>query len=509
MTFLFSSTPYADNSGDAFVTASIAEPSSLIPLFASDSASAQVSRLIFNGLVKYDKDLNLTGDLAERWEVEEGGFLITFHLRKNVHWQDGQPFTSADVAFTFEKLKDPSTPTPYGGDFEKVESLETPDAYTVRVRYREPFSPGLSSWSMGILPKHLPLRSRAPVGTGPYILKKWVSGEYLELHANKDYFEGEPSIARTVYRVIPDEATAFLELQAENIDFLGLSPVQFKRQTDTPFFKSTYVKHSFPAFSYGYIGYNFENPFFSDRRVRKALGLAIHKKEIIDVVLLGRGKVATGPFLPGTSAFNPAVEPSPFDPVQARALLEEAGWRDTDHDGFLDKEGKRFSFTLLTNVGNNERKMACEIIQRRWRDVGIDVRIQVLEWSTLLKEFIDKRRFEAVLLGWQLSPDPDLYAIFHSRKTKPGEFNFVSYKNAEVDRLIEEGRQIFPEEDRAKVYHRLHEILSDEEPYTFLFVPEALFAIHKRFQGVEPGVAGIGHNFIRWHVHEDQKKYKV
>lgn len=503
--------------GDAFVTAAIAEPANLIPFFASDSASAHISRLIFNGLVKYDKNLKLAGDLADDWEVKEGGRVIVFHLRKGVAWQDGAPFTAEDVAFTFEKLTDTRLPTPYGSDFEKVKTLKVIDPYTVEVVYREPFSPGLASWSMGIVPKHLLENenllstrfSRQPVGTGPYILKKWKTGERLELAANPHYFEGRPWIDRYVYRINPDESTTFLELETENLDSVGLTPLQYRRQTDNPFFKKNYVKFRLPSFSYTYLGYNLQNPLFADKRVRKALGLAVNKREIIDVALLGLGRVATGPFLPESWAYNPAVRESAFDPAAARKLLTEAGWADTDGDGVLDKGGQKFSFTVLTNQGNEERRMVCEMIQKRLRDIGIRMQIRVVEWGTFLKEFIDKKRFEAVLLAWQLSYDPDIYDIFHSSKTHPGEFNFVTYRNDEADRLLEEGRRLFPEEERARVYQRLHEILSDDEPYTFLYVPEALPVVHRRFRGVESAPIGVGHNFIHWFVPANEQKYKA
>lgn len=503
--------------GDRIITALIAEPSNLLPLFAGDSASADVSRLIFNGLVKYDKDLRLVGDLASSWEVKDNGLTLLFHLRKDVLWQDGQPFTAEDVEFTYQRLTDPGLPTPYGGDFEKVKFLTVKDPYTVEIVYKEPFSPGLASWSMGVIPKHLLKNenllatefSRHPIGTGPYVLKRWRTGDQLALEANPRYFEGRPWIDRTLYRIIPDHATMFLELETENLDIAGLTPLQFKKQTDTPFFQDKYRKFRTPSFGYVYVGYNFQSPLFSDLRVRKAMGLAIHKKEIIDVTLLGLGRVATGPFLPDSWAYNSQVKKSAFDPAEARKLLAGAGWADTDGDGILDKEGRQFSFTILTNQGSDARRMACEMIQKRLKDIGIEMKIQLVEWGTFLKEFIGSKRFEAVLLGWQLSRDPDIYDIFHSTRTGAGQFNFVSYKNKEVDQLLEEARRLFQEESRAGVYHRIHEIISQEEPYTFLYVPDALPIVHRRIRGVEAAPAGIGHNFIHWYVPRDEQKYKA
>ena len=502
--------------GDAFVAALSAEPVNVIPFLASDSASASISGLIFNGLVKYDKNLNLIGDLAESWDVLLGGERIIFHLRHGVLWHDGEPFLADDVVFTYQKIVDPATATPYAGAFEKVESVTAIDPYTVQVNYKEPFSPGLASWGMGIVPKHMleneNIRksnfSRAPVGTGPYLLKKWKSGTQIELTANPAYYEGKPHISRYVCRIIPENATQFLELQGGNLDAMDLSPLQFEKQTDSKKFKQKFEKYVFPSFGYTYLAYNLKDPLFSDVRVRNAIGLLIRKDEIVRVVLKGMGQVATGPFLPGSWAYNSDVKPSAFDPVKAKQLLEDAGWSDHDGDGFLDKDGKRFSFTLLTNQGNDERKMAAEMIQARLGEAGIDMKIQIVEWGTFLKEFIGPRRFQAGILGWSVSRDPDVFDLFHSSKTNPGEFNFTGFSNLQADILLMQGRRIFDTLGRANVYRELHAVLAKEEPYTFLYVPDSLMTVDKRFQGVELSPAGIGHNFIHWHVPESQQKYR-
>ncbi len=154
--FIFSfSWGYCEDYGDAIISASIADARNLLPMLASDSASSEISSMIFNGLVKYDKDINLVGDLAQSWEVLEGGMVIIFHLKKNVRWQDGVSFTAADVEFTYRKMIDPAVRTPYGGDFERVKSLEILDDYTIKITYKEPFVPGLASWGMSIIPKHI------------------------------------------------------------------------------------------------------------------------------------------------------------------------------------------------------------------------------------------------------------------------------------------------------------------------------------------------------------------
>lgn len=501
--------------GDAIVSGSIGEPRTLVPILASDSASGAICGLVFNGLVKYDKDLNLVGDLAGGWEVSENGLDITFYLRKNVRWHDGEAFTAKDVEFTYRSLIDPDVRTPYSGDFEMVEGFEVVDDYTLKIIYKEPFSPGLSSWGMNIMPRHLlegedlnnTVFARQPIGTGPYKFKSWKTGEKVELLSNHDYFEGRPCIDRYIYRIIPDQATLFLELRSEGVDYVSLTPLQFERQTQSRFFRENFQKFRFPSFGYTYMGYNLNDFRFQDLRVRQAINYAVDKDEIIRGVMLGLGRAATGPFLPESWAYNREVRETKYDPQKAKALLKEAGWQDLDADGILEKAGAKFSFTIITNQGNEQRRMTLEIMQRRLKEVGIEVRIKVIEWSAFVSEFIDKRRFDAVLLGWGLSLDPDMYDIWHSSKTGEGEFNFVGYSNSEVDRLLVEGRRTFDQEERARAYHRIHEILYEEQPYLFLYVPDALPIVHSRFKGIEKGAAGIGHNFIKWHVPSAEQKY--
>ncbi|MBM3254434.1 MAG: peptide-binding protein, partial [Candidatus Omnitrophica bacterium] len=329
--------------GDAIVVGSIGDARTLIPILASDSSSSEICSLIYNGLVKYDRDLNIVGDLAERWEIRENGLLIIFHLRKNVRWHDGAPFSARDVEFTFKKLIDPNVRTPYSGDFLMVKELKVIDDYTVSVRYKEPFSPGLASWGMPIMPRHLLENenlnktkfARASIGTGPYIFKSWKTAEKIELVSNSDYFEGRPYIDKYIYRIIPDQATLFLELRALNVDFSGLTPLQFIRQTETNFFRKNFRKYKYPSFGFTYLGFNLKNKLFQDINVRQAINYAIDKNEIINGVLLGQGRQITWPFVPESWAYNKEVKPAAYNPEFSKRLLNEAGWQDTNGDGWL------------------------------------------------------------------------------------------------------------------------------------------------------------------------------
>ncbi len=503
--------------GDIMVDGSTGDASNLIPILSSDSASHDIAGMIFNGLVKYDKDMKVVGDLAESWDISEDGLVITFHLRRGVRWHDGNPFTAADVLFTYRLTIDPRTPTAYAGDFLRVKSVTVIDPYTVRVTYGEPFAPALTSWGASILPRHLlegeditrtPF-SRNPIGTGPYMFKEWKTGQKIVLVSNPDYFEGRPYIDGYVMRIIPDMATMFLELRAKGIDRMGLTPLQYTRQTDNNLFDRNFNKYRYLSFSYAYLGYNLENPLFSDKRVRQAISYAIDKQEIVKGVLLGLGQETTGPFKPGTWPYNPDVKKYSYDPRRAKELLAEAGWEDHDGDGVLDREGSPFVFEIITNQGNEVREKCAEIIQRRLADIGIRVKIRIIEWAAFINEFINKKRFDATILGWTITLDPDLYDVWHSSKTDPGELNFISFKNMEVDDLLERGRGTFDRSERKRCYDRIQEILADEQPYTFLYVPDALPIISNRFHGIKPAPIGIGYNFIKWYVPESEQRYVI
>ncbi|WP_020675649.1 peptide-binding protein [Geopsychrobacter electrodiphilus] len=501
--------------GDTFIEGSIGDASTLLPILASDSASSEINGLVYNGLVRYDGNLQVVGDLAESWEISTDNLTITFHLRHGVKWHDGAPFTSADVLYTYQLYVDPETPTAYAESYRQVKKAETPDDFTFRVTYEQPYAPALMSWGMSVLPKHLlegkkiteSTLARHPVGTGPYHFVEWQGGEKIVLEANRDYFEGSPYIKRFVFRIIPDTSTQFLELQTGGLDFMSLSPLQYDRQTDTPAFQRLFNKYRYLSFGYTYLGYNLKRPMFQDRRVRQALAYAIDKQEIIDGVLLGYGKAATGPYKADAWVYNPNVKRYPYNPEKARQLLAEAGWVDSDGDGILDKQGAAFSFTIVTNQGNDLRSKAGEIIQRRFKEVGVDVKLRVIEWATFLKEFINPGNFDATILGWSGSPEPDQYEIWHSSKTGPRELNFIGYKNPEVDALLEKGRRIFDQAKRKQVYDRFQEILAEDQPYTFLFVPEALPAVARRFHGIKPTAAGIRYNFNKWYVPKGRQKF--
>jgi peptide/nickel transport system substrate-binding protein len=499
--------------GDTLIDSMLGNISGLIPNITSDNYSHEIGSLLYNGLVTYDRDLNLVGDLAESWTISPDCRRLSFRLRPGVTWHDGRPFTAADVVFTQQAMAHPKTPSAYKEDFQAIASIEAVDPLTVDVHYRTSYAKALQSWAMPMLPRHLleswvhegklrespEFRSR-PVGTGPYRFGEWKPGEKVVLVANPTYFEGRPYLGRVVYRVIPGQATQFLELKAKGIDAMSLTALQYSRQTDYPAFRKAFNKFKYASNGYTYFGLNFKDERFADRRVRHAFAHAINKRELIDHVILGLGVAATGPFKPGTWAFNPNVPTFAYDPARARALLAEAGWTEKNSEGILVRNGKPFTFELLTNQGNDERKKIAEIIQQRLADVGVKAEIQIIDWASFIKEFVKPRKFEALVLGLGSGTDPDQYVIWHSSQAGPDQMNRTGYANPEVDALLEKGRASCHQEQRIQYYHRIQEILAEDVPMLFLYVRDALPVVSSRVRGLDPGPAGITHNFHEWFV---------
>lgn len=506
--------------GDRLISASIGDATNLIPMIAGDASSHAIAGQMYLSLLKYDRDLNLVGQLAESWEVSEDNLSITFTLKPNLRWTDSVPLTSADCAFTLKLIQDNHTQSPYKADYIKVVSFETPDPSTFVVHYKQPYSPALSSWgSLAILPKHIFAQedimntslSRQPKATvGPYVLADWQPQQSILLRANSDYYDGPVWITERLTRIIPDTATQFLELSAGNLDSMSLTPTQYKRLFPIkPFLINNYQRYQYLDFGYTYLGFNLKRKPFDDVRVREAIAYAIDRQELIDGVLLGLGEVISTPYKPATYWVNENIKPRPHSIEKARKLLISSGWKDSDGDGIFDRAGKPLSFTILTNNGNKQRADSATIIQQRLKQAGIEVKIRLVEWSAFIENFINKRNFEAVILGWSLSPEPDQYSIWHSSQTGEREFNFLSYANAKVDKALVEASRVFDKAERKKYYDIVQEEIYRDVPLVFLYAPYSSPAIHKRIHAIKPAPAGIGYNSEHWFVPENEQKYQL
>jgi len=507
-------------SGDRLVSASIGDASNLIPMIAGDASSHAIAGQLYLSLLKYDKNLNLAGQLAKSWDISDDNRTVTFHLRSGLSWTDGKVFTSEDCAFTLQLIQDEHTQSAYKADYILVSSFETPDPLTFIVHYKEPFSPALSSWSsLAILPKHIfkdvdimnTELSRHPKATiGPYQLSSWQSQQSILMRANPDYFDGPVWVTERLTRIIPDKATQFLELTTEKLDSVDLSPIQYSRLFDSkPVLKNNFNRFKYIDFVYTYLGFNLKREPFNDLRVREAIAYAIDRQEILDGVQLGLGETIASPYKPGTFWVNQKLKPRLYDPQKAKTILAKAGWSDSDGDGVLDKNNKQLAFTILTNNGNKQRADAATIMQHRLKKIGIDVTIRLVEWSAFIENFINNRNFDAVILGWSLSPDPDQFTIWHSSQTGARQFNFLSYNNAKVDAALDSARRTFDRQQRKIEYDIMQQEIYNDVPMVFLFSPYALPVMHKRFYGIKPAPAGIGHNSEHWYVPAELQKYNT
>jgi ABC-type transport system substrate-binding protein len=433
--------------------------------------------------------------------------VIVFNLRRGVRFHDGHAFTAQDVQFTYEAIMNPKNLSPRTSDFEPIKNIEILDPHTVRVIYKRLYSPAITAWTIGILPEHL-LNDRAleremtirglsesaraafgmrdstfnrhPIGTGPFRFVEWRSDEFIHLQRNDDHWEGPPEYKEIYVRIIPDLLTQEMEFRTGAIDYYGALPHQVARYKQD----DTYQSFSSLGFGYSYIGYNNRHPLFADKRVRRALGMAINVDEIITYLLYGEGERVTGPYPKNTEWYDQTIAPLPYDPEGARRLLAEVGWT-PNAQGWLEKDGKIFEFNLITNSGNPLRKNIMTIVQNSWKKIGVKCNTQYFEWAVFLQDFINTGSFDATVLGWSMGIDPDLYQIFHSSQAGPQQLNFVGYNNPVADDLIVRIRQEYDRDRQRELAHQLHRIIAEDQPYTFLYAALSTRVLDKKIVIVE------------------------
>ena len=510
---------YSTEKGGILVNAMIGEPSNLIAMIAGDSASSTIAGNIFNSLIKYDEKLNHAPELAKKWVISPDQKTITFTLKDNLVWADGTPLTSEDVLFTWHLVTDRNTRTPYASDYLLVKKASAPDKNTFEVTYEETYAPAIDTWaSLHILPKHLlkdedinnTYFSRKPTGSSYYQLNKWVSGQQVSLKSNTNSSQGLPQIEQLISRIIPDTSSQFLELTADNIDLMSINPIQYQRVF--PARKDMLEKinlYKELGNGYTYLGFNLKKAPFDDVNVRQAINYAIDKDEVIKGVLLGLGEPIASPYKPGTRWNNPNLQPYPYSPKKALDLLRKAGY-EKNEDGYFEKNGKVLAFEILTNQ-NKQREMTAVLVQRRLKEIGIEVPIRVLEWASFINQYIRTGDFNAVVLGWSLSLDPDQFNIWHSSQQGPGQFNFIGYENSQVDKLLELGRKELDANKREKIYHQFSEHLLNDSPIVYLYAGYGLSAVNKRVQGIKnpSPPAGIYHNSYEWFIPNELRRNEM
>lgn len=476
--------------------ATSSNPSRLNPLLATDSSSSEIAGFLFNGLVKYDKNSKkIIGDLADKFYFLNDTTLI-FELKQGVKWHDGKEFSAKDVLFTYQTLMSDNVVSPYSAGFRFVKSVQILSPYTIQVKYKKAYFKALETWMMGILPEHIlknekNLMSAAfnthPIGTGAYKLQQLEYSKNIILVAFDDYFEGRPKIDRITFHVIGDATTRFMMLKAGQIDIGSVEPMAYERQLKKDFFQKFNIYEKI-TLSYTYLGFNLRLAKFQNPNVREALSLAINRQELIDILFFKHAKVCSGPFLPGSAAFNKNVKVPEQNLEKAKALLKKAGY-DKKHP---------FRFEIVTSNSSPLRPYAAQILQHQLKLAGVEVSIRVMEWQAFLNMVVFPHKFDAVLLGWGLSPTPDPYLFWHTDSDKQGGFNLVGYNNPKIDKMIEESQSLIDREKLAKIWREMFQIITDDNPYLFLYIPNSITAVNKKIKNIEPSETGIWHNYIQW-----------
>jgi peptide/nickel transport system substrate-binding protein len=476
--------------------------------------------MLFMSLVRYDEELQVAPYLARSWELSGDGSSVTFHLRPDVRWHDGAPVTAEDVLFTYRTALLDEVAYPQRAYFRMVRGAAALDSLTVRFDFVQPHAEPLdpfTQWS--VMPRHVlgevppaglanaPF-NRAPVGSGPFRFESWEPNQSIVFVANEDFpaeLGGRPYVDRVVFRIIPEQTTLLTELRSGTVDLIrGVPPQEAAAVDADPQLEVVdYADRSF-----AYLAWNARDPLFADSKVRQALSLAIDRDQIVEALLYGYGKTAVSYVLPEVApwAVDPELAPLPYAPDSARALLAGAGWKDSDGDGVLDREGRPFRFLLKTNKGNDLREDIAVIVQSDLRKVGVEAVPQLVEWTVFLNE-INSKDFEAYLSSWvydSFKLDPS--DVFHSRSID-GKYNRSSYSNAAADSLMDLALAAVDRDEARPLWHRFQRIVRDEAPYTFLFYDRERMGVNVRLKGAVMDARGYLVNAPRWWVPEAERQF--
>ncbi len=498
--------------GGTVVYGSAADAKSLNPFLQTDVNSRIVSNLIFESLVTADAKTGAPKPLlAQSWTISDDGLTYTFKMRAGVKWQDGAPVTSEDAKFTYETILQPNTKTVRKSLYDQVTKFSTPDTNTLVVELKESFCPFLiSGMSMPIVPKHILEKSTdintdefntdKPVGTGPFIFKEWARDDHITLVANKDYWGSPPNVDSFIYKVVKDVNVIATQLKTGELD-IGEFTSQPQLVSELQSTSGLNV-YEYSALEYTFLGYNIARPFFQNKKVRQALTMGLNRDKLLETILSNKGEPMYSHIPRISWAYDSDLPKFPYDPNKAKQLLEEAGYT-KGSDGLLkDKDGKQIKLNIYTSSGNKVREGVATVAKEQFKELGIDVTIQLEQFSALVDRMNKSRDFDMVVIGWSLGPDPDSKSVWHSSQRGEGGLNVINYVNPEVDQLLDQGRTL-PGCDQSKrkdIYSKFQRILAEDQPYNFLFAPKILYGVNNRFQRVDPSPwSGMFWNIKDWY----------
>ncbi len=460
----------------------------------------EINSLIFSGLTAHDADNKVVPALAETWEYDKEHYTYTFHLRKDVKWHDGQPFTASDVVFTLEAILNPENESEIVSNYEDIVSMAAVDDYTFTLTLSAPNVAMLDYLTIGILPRHLlegknlitDSFNQNPVGTGPYKLTHWDVGQSITLEKNQDYYGKTPSIDTVIFKIVPDEKTRALQLKSGEVDLAQITPQdakEFESNTD-------FTVYDMKTADYRGILYNFNNDLFKNNpELSNALSYAIDRQAIIDSVLLGHGEVAYSPLQMGPYN-NPDIEKFSYNPQKAQEELEKAGWKKGD-DGIYAKNGTRLSFKINCGEGDQVRIDMATICAEQLRSIGVEASVAVnakTDWAGQ----------ETYLIGWGSPFDPDdhTYKVFGTDKGA----NYSAYSYEKVDALLKKARETDDNNKRLAYYQQFQQAMTEKMPYTFIAYVDAIYVGKANIHGITKDTTlghhgvGIFYNIADWTI---------
>ena len=457
----------------------------------------EINSLLFNGLTAHDKDNNIIPALAKSWDYDEATLTYTFHLRDDVKWHDGEPFTAEDVKFTYDTINNPDNGSEIATNYEDITNIEIVDDYTVKITLKNKNVAMLDYLSVGIIPKHILEGqdimtsdfNRHPIGTGPYKFANWDEGQGITLVKNEDYFRKSPNIDKIIFKIVNDTKARVMQLKSGELDLAQVTPKDIETFKNDDNFVVDIMKTS----DYRGIMYNFNYPLFKENReLPNALSYAIDREAIVDNILLGYGDAAYSPLQMGI--YNDSeMERFEYNPEKAKKLLEEAGWQ-LGSDGIYSKNGTKLSFELVCMEGDQERIDIANFASQELNQIGVDVRVTV-------KSDIDWENQAAFLIGWGSPFDPDdhTYKVFSTN----GGANYNSYSNEKIDELLTKARQTDVYEERLEYYKEFQEEMTKDLPYTFLSYIDSIYVAKNNLEGITKetvlGHHGVG---IFWNVED-------
>jgi peptide/nickel transport system substrate-binding protein len=481
------------------------EPQNFNPIMPTIESQRGVHMCIFDSLWRIDAKgrylPNLASEIPARANggLSRDGTLFTVRLRKGVTWHDGRPFTAQDVVFTWQTLMNPTVSAFSTVGFDQIASMSAADDLTLKIKMKQAYAPIFVVLAdMFIVPEHVLSKSadinkdefntRRPVGTGPFKFVEWAAGDHITLEANPAYHGPGPFLDRLIFKYIPDLTVLFTQFKTGEIDVTGIQgiPVDLYPEAKTLPNISLYVA---PSTTYESIAPNFLLPLFQDKRVRQALYAGMDKKPIVEKISLGLVPEAETYIPPQSWAYNPRIKGHhKYDPDRAKALLEAAGWK-PGPDGIRVKDGKRLAFENATTAGNKQREQIQQLLQQQWRQIGVEMTISNKPAAVLFGEFYRMSKFQTIVIGIAMGPDPDHSFRLHSRyipaKGGMGR-NSIAYENAEVDRLLDAGVKEVDQEKRKRTYFRLQEILADDLPHLPIYHYVNIRATKAAVQGFQP-----------------------